>query len=88
MLQKIKDYALFILLALLGVAYYLLGRRGEKIKDLQAEIIKKDLSKQLDDVQTKVDGDRAAYENSYNAYIAKRDRYNKLFRGNNPHNGM
>jgi hypothetical protein len=47
MLQKIKDYSLFVLLALLGVAYYMLGRRGEKIKDLQYDLIQKDLDTSL-----------------------------------------
>lgn len=79
MLQKIKDYALFILLALLGVAYYMLGRRGEKIKDLQADIIRKDLEKQLEKAQTLVDADRSEYDSAVNNYIIKRDRYNKLY---------
>ena len=88
MIERIKDYAIFILLLLLGIAGFVIGRRGDKIKDLQADIIKRDLTKQLDKAQDLVTGDKQAYDDAVNNYIAKRDRYNRLFKGNNPHNGM
>lgn len=80
MIQKIKDYTLFILLALLGVAYYMLGRRGEKIKDLQEDLIKKDLDVALGQAKEDMATKEKSYEDALRDYAAKRDRYNKLFR--------
>lgn len=80
MFQKIKDYALGVLLILLGVAAYMLGQRGNKIKDLQDNLAEQSLKDALRTLETKAGGDQKAYEKSRDDFISKRDRYNNLFR--------
>ena len=84
MIQKIKDYALFILVLALGVLAYLFGRRGEKIDDLKNEIVRKDINRALDKAVSDVLEKGKSYDDALTDYTNKRNRYNKLYRGSLP----
>lgn len=80
MIEKIKDYSILVLVSALAILAYLFGRRGEKIRDLQSEIVKKDLDATLKRAQDNVTKDKKSYEDALNAYIAKRNRYNEMYK--------
>lgn len=79
MIQKIKDYLLLVGLLALSILAFVVQRRGEKIRDLQDNLITKDLKKEVDRSLEKMEKGERTYEDAVNKYHTKRDRYNKLF---------
>lgn len=69
--QKINQLWLIGSSALIALLAFLLWRRGEKLADLQAEVIKNQLNKELNALSSRVQEKRKKYDEAIR-------RYNKL----------
>lgn len=86
MLDKIKEflaliqhYAFVAMTFSLAILAFLFIRRGEKIKDLQHEIVLNKLDNQLNDAASKAQIDQNAYDESISKYRKLKKSYEKLY---------
>jgi Flp pilus assembly protein TadB len=86
-LQLIEKYWIMGATLVAAIFAYMFYRRGEKIQELQHEIVKNRLKNEKDNLQKKVEKSEKIYEKALEKYKHKRNTYRTLIRKYRPIKG-